>query len=168
MAKPIIEMCGLELHEFKAAHIEPFYQDISFETERELRVAYRVDPMDVLLDCLKEDMVYSVMRDGKPLAITGLNSSALMWLLFGKGLRRNSLRFARSSPALIEYYHQFANEIRCEIWDKSDMIAKWLMMLGFEQEAVLSPDAEFSFLRFVRCADVNDCVDSPLSRPVMH
>lgn len=167
MAKPILQSCGLQLVPFERGHVMPFLEDMSMESKRELRVAYEIEPLDALLMALGHEMVYAVMRGGKPLAVTGLNNG-FMWALFGNGLRRNWYRFAKASPDLIQYYHGFERELACEIWVRSGMIAQWLSHLGFEAISHVDSDSGHEFVRFVRCERETARVLNFPPRPVIH
>lgn len=166
-AKPIMSRCGLELHRLKPSHITPFVDDMSPESKRELRVAYGLDPLAATLECLKKDMTFTVMRDGHPLAITGLDQG-FMWALFGNGLRKNWFRFAKASPYLIDFYHDVEPHIMCDIWSRSTKIAQWLTYLDFSPIQVMESDDGNTFIRFVRCDNPEACGLSQASRPVMH
>ena len=167
MAKPILESCGLQLVPFEKKHVTLFFEDMSMESRRELRVAYEIEPLEALLMALEHEKVYAVMRDDKPLAVTGLDKG-FMWALFGNGLRRNWYRFAKASPDLIHYYHSFEEELFCDIWVKSGMIAQWLSHLGFEAVAHLDSYNGHQFVRFVRCQRETARVLNFPSRPVIH
>lgn len=167
MAKPILQKCGLQLVRFDRSHVASFYEDMSPESKRELRVAYEIEPLDALVMALDHEKVFAVLRDGKPLAVTGLDKG-FMWALFGNGLRRNWYRFAKASPALIEYYHGFEEGLYCDIWSKSGMIAQWLSHLGFEPIAHLDSDNGHEFIRFVRCEPQTGRVLNFTPRPVIH
>jgi hypothetical protein len=167
MAKPILEKCGLQLVPFERDHVMPFFSDMSLESKRELRVAYGIEPLDALFMALEHKMVYAVIRNGHPLAVTGLDKG-FMWALFGNGLRRNWYRFVKASPALISYYHGFEPELVCDIWARNGMIAQWLAHLGFEPVAQLDLDSGHEFVRFVRCHYETPRVLNFPSRPVIH
>lgn len=167
MAKPILQRNGLELYEFRNSHVMPFHDDLSPESKKELRVAYEIEPLEALLSVINKDMAYTVMRDGHPLAMTGLESG-FMWALFGNGLRKNWLRFAKASPDLIQYYHGFEDKIACDIWSRSGTVAQWLAYLGFAPTLHLTSDSGHEFIRFVRCDGNVSYVHPQALRPVMH
>lgn len=167
MAEPILERCGLQLVQFEQKHVIPFLDDMSPESKRELRIAYEIEPLAALLLALEHERVYAVIRDGHPLAVTGIDKG-FMWALFGNGLRRNWYRFAKASPDLIDYYHGFEKELVCDIWARSGMIAQWLAHLGFEPVARLDSDNGHEFVRFVRCHRETARVLTFPSRPVIH
>jgi hypothetical protein len=167
MADPVLEKCGLQLVPFERHHVMPFLDDMSAESKRELRVAYEIEPLNALLMALEHEKAFAVMRDGKVLAVTGLDRG-FMWALFGNGLRRNWYRFAKASHDLIEYYHSFEKELACDIWARSGMIAQWLAHLGFEPVAHLDSDNGHEFIRFVRCERETARVLNFAPRPVIH
>lgn len=167
MVKPILEKCGLQLVPFEEKHLMPFLLDMSPESKRELRVAYEIEPHFALSSALEYERVYAVIRDGHPLAVTGLDKG-FMWALFSKGLRRNWYRFVKASPALVEYYHGFDKELICDIWARNGMIAQWLTHLGFEPIAHVDSDNGSEFVRFVRCDRETGRVLTFPSRPVIH
>ena len=167
MAKPILEERGLQLVRFEKKHLMPFLHDMSPESKRELRVAYEIEPFDALSMAQDYEKVFAVIRDGKPLAVTGLDKG-FMWALFSKGLRRNWYRFVKASPALIEYYHGFNKELTCDIWARNGMIAQWLAHLGFEPIAHVDSENGNEFIRFVRCHRETASVLTFPSRPVIH
>ena len=65
----------------------PFYEDLSEENIRELVEAYRVDPLQALLEVMMRKMVFVVERNGQPLAITGIDEEGCMWSLFSKSMK---------------------------------------------------------------------------------
>jgi hypothetical protein len=167
MADSVLKSHGLDLVKLKPAHIFPFLKNLSDENVREFSDLYESDPLECLLECLKDkdEMVYAVVKGDEPLAITGISNEAQMWALFSKNMRQNWIRFARASPDLIGYYHLFHDQISCDVWTESNMILQWLAYLEFEP-IFLSKDSEI--LHFVRCKSDDNNVDSLISRPVMH
>jgi len=167
MGDPVIESHGLQLYPLKPKHIIPFHDDLSEENIKELRVVYKIDPLEALLELIGRQMVFVVERKGKPLAVTGIDEDGCMWALFSKSLKKNWVRFARASPELIRFYHHFYDELSCQVWTENEMILQWLVHLGFETEILFnSGDAEIA--QFVRCKTEQSNVYSLLSRPVMH
>ena len=167
MGDPVIESHGLQLYPLKPKHIIPFHDDLSEENIKELRVVYKIDPLEALLELMGRQMVFVVERKGKPLAVTGIDEDGCMWALFSKSLKKNWVRFARASPELIRFYHHFYDELSCQVWTENEMILQWLVHLGFEAEILFnSGDAEIA--QFVRCKTEQSNVYSLLSRPVMH
>lgn len=167
MGDPVIESHGLQLYPLKPKHIIPFHDDLSEENIKELRVVYKIDPLEALLELIGRQMVFVVERKGKPLAVTGIDEDGCMWALFSKSLKKNWVRFARASPELIRFYHHFYDELSCQVWTENEMILQWLVHLGFEAEILFnSDDAEIA--QFVRCKTEQSNVYSLLSRPVMH
>ena len=167
MDKPIIQSHGLGLYRFKPKYIIPFLEDISEENIKELEVVYDIEPLEALVTLINREMVFAVVRDDKPLAITGVDESGMMWSLFSKSLKKNWVRFARASPDLINFYHHFYEVLTCQVWSQNDVIMQWLAHLDFE------PDMFFSYgnvemAQFVRCKTEQTNVYSLLSRPVMH
>ena len=167
MDKPIIESHGLGLYKLKPKHIIPFYNDISEENIRELKVVYQVEPLEALLTLVDRQMVFVVERNHKPLAITGVDDSGTMWSLFSKSLRKNWVRFARASPDLITFYHHFHDVLTCQVWTENEMIIQWLAHLEFEPDSFFQ-SGEIEMAQFVRCKTEQTNVYSLLSRPVMH
>lgn len=165
MADVIFNSHGLDLVKLKPSHIFPFLENLSNENKREFAELYESDPLECLLDCLKDEMVYAIVKGNMPLAITGITEDAQMWALFSKHMKQNWISFARASPDLIGFYHMFYDQILCDVWTKSDMIVQWLGYLGFEP-IFLSKDSET--LHFVRCKSVDNNTNSFVSRPVMH
>ena len=167
MADVVLQSHGLDLVKLKPSHIFPFVESLSDENKREFSELYKSDPLECLLECLREkdEMVYTVVRGDTPLAITGIDENSQMWALFSKYMRQNWIRFARASPDLIAFYHMFHDQISCDVWTESDMIVQWLAYLEFEP-IFLSKDSEI--LHFVRCKSSDNNVDSLISRPVMH
>jgi len=165
MANVILNSHGLDLVKLKPSHIFPFLENLSNENKREFAELYESDPLECLLDCLKDEMVYAIVKGNMPLAITGITEDAQMWALFSKHMKQNWISFARASPDLIGFYHMFYDQILCDVWTKSDMIVQWLGYLGFEP-IFLSKDSET--LHFVRCKSVDNNTNSLVSRPVMH
>ena len=165
MADVILNSHGLDLVKLKPSHIFPFLENLSNENKREFEELYESDPLECLLDCLKDEMVYAIVKGNMPLAITGITEDAQMWALFSKHMKQNWISFARASPDLIGFYHMFYDQILCDVWTKSDMIVQWLGYLGFEP-IFLSKDSET--LHFVRCKSVDNNTNSLVSRPVMH
>lgn len=167
MGDPVIESHGLQLYPLKPKHIIPFHDDLSEENIKELRVVYKIDPLEALLELIGRQMVFVVERKGKPLAVTGIDEDGCMWALFSKSLKKNWVRFARASPELIRFYHHFYDELSCQVWTENEMILQWLVHLGFEAE-ILFNSGDVEIAQFVRCKTEQSNVYSLLSRPVMH
>lgn len=171
MGKPLIEERGLQLVPLDQAHIRPFVEDISPETMREFETLYATSPTETLEDLVDEPLVFSVMKDGRPVAITGLvlhTKDALMWAIFTKGLRKHWVSFARASQKLIQFYHTLHPNLRSEVWVKNEMIHQWLLHLGFLPEAVIDLQNGQSVVRFVRCIPEHKSAQTATSRPVLH
>lgn len=145
----------------------PFYENLSEENIRELHAVYNVDPLQALLEVMSRKMVFAVERNGRPLAITGIDEEGCMWTLFSKAMKKNWIRFCRASPDLIKFYHHFYDEITCQVWTENEMIHQWLVHLGFEVDALIKAD-DVELVQFVRCKNEKTNVYSLLSRPVMH
>ena len=167
MDKPVIESHGLGLYELKPKHIMPLYDDLSQENLRELEEVCHVDPLEALLSLLGQQMVFVVERNGKVLAITGIDDEGVMWAMFTESMKKNWVRFARASTDLIDFYHHFYYRIHCQIWAKNEMIVQWLTHLGFEIDSMFL-SGEIEMIEFVRCKSKETNVYSFLSRPVMH
>lgn len=167
MDKPLIEFEGLELWPLMPKHIFPFYENMSDETRHEFEFVYCIEPLRGLLDVLNDQMVYAVTQGDSVLSITGVDDAGVMWAIFSKDMRKNFKKFARGSFELIRFYHHFFPELRCIIWNESQMIYRWLQFIGFELEAEVT-DGRVDFFQFVRCKDYEDNVHSFVSRPVMH
>jgi hypothetical protein len=167
MDKPVIESHGLGLFKLKPKHIMPLYEDLSAENIAELREVYQVDPLEALLSLVGQQMIFVVERNGKALAITGLDDEGVMWALFTESMKKNWVRFARASIDLITFYHHFYDQLRCQVWSKNEMIVQWLAHLGFEPESIFM-SGHIEMVEFVRCKSEKTNVYSFLSRPVMH
>lgn len=171
MAKPLIEERGLQLVPLEQAHIRAFVEDISPETMREFETLYTTSPIEALEDLIDEPLVFSVMKDGRPVAITGLvlhTKDALMWAIFTKSLRKYWVSFARASQKLIQFYHTLHPNLRSEVWVKNEMIHQWLLHLGFLPEAVIELSNGHTVIRFVRCDPKASYAQGSASRPVLH
>lgn len=167
MDEPVIQSHGLGLYPLRPKHIIPLYNDLSEENVRELQVVYKTDPLEALLQLINVQMVFVVERDGRPLAVTGIDEEGCMWALFTKSMKKNWVRFARASTELIRFYHHFYDEIYCQVWTENEMIHQWLAHLEFEADALIKTD-NAELVQFVRCKTEETNVYSFLSRPVMH
>lgn len=171
MGKALIEERGLTLVAFDPAHIQPFVEDISAENMREFESLYQVSPTEALEGIAHEPLIFTVMREERPVAITGLilhSEDALMWCLFSKELKKHWISFARASRKLIEFYHTLHPNLRSEVWTENNMIHQWLLHLGFwPQDIVEMPNGQ-SVVRFVRCGSESKSVQTSTSRPVLH
>jgi len=165
MGDVVLRSHGLSLVKLKPCHIFPFLQDMSIENKREFSELYKLDPLESLLQCLNDDMVFAVVKGDRPLAITGINEHSQMWALFSKYMKQNWIRFARASPDLIGFYHLYHDQISCDVWTESDMIVQWLAYLEFEPIFI---SKESNILHFVRCNLDSNNTNSRISRPVMH
>lgn len=165
--KPIIESHGLGLYRLEAKHIMPLHDDLSAENLRELEQVYDIDPLSALLDVLREQMTFVVERKGKPLAVTGIDQNGIMWAMFTESMKKNWIRFARASGDLVKFYHNFYDEIYCQVWSENEMILQWLSHLGFEIQFI-HDIGDIKMVQFVRCKSEQTNVYSLLSRPVMH
>ena len=167
MDKPVIESHGLGLYALKPKHIMPLCDDLSQENLKELEEVYQIDPLEALLGLLGRQMVFVVERNGKVLAITGIDDEGVMWAMFTESMKKNWVRFARASIDLIDFYHHFYHRIHCQIWAKNEMIVQWLTHLGFEIDSMFQ-SGDIDMIEFVRCKSAKSNVYSFLSRPVMH
>ena len=77
MADVILNSHGLDLVKLKPSHIFPFLENLSNENKREFEELYESDPLECLLDCLKDEMVYAIVKGNMPLAITGITEAEL-------------------------------------------------------------------------------------------
>lgn len=171
MDKPFIEERGLRLVAFASEHIPQFVEDISPENMREFESLYQQSPTQALEGIVREPLVFTVMKDERPVAITGLilhTQDALMWCLFSKELRRHWVSFARASKKLIEFYHTLHPNLRSEVWTENTMIHQWLLHLGFWPKDVIDMPNGQSVVRFVRCSSESKSVQTSALRPVLH
>ena len=170
MAKPFLEERGLKLVAFEERHILPFASNLSPENVREFEALYAKSPIESLRSCLEMPMVFTVEKDGQPLAVTGLimtTSCAQMWALFSKDLRKHWVSFARASQKLIEYYHLMHPSIAADVWTENEMIHQWLVHLGFLPEAVIQAGNGQMVIRFVRCSPEQKSVQTTTLRPML-
>lgn len=172
MAEIHIQERGLTLVDLEESHIQPFVENISPESEREFREFYKISLTDALINVVDDPFAFTVLKDGKPVAITGaalFTDHALIWAVFSKDLRRNWITFARASQKLMEFYHKFHGELRATIWTENHMVHQWLLHLGFvPADIVYDPKNKQSSLHFVRCDHDAKYGDGSLSRPVLH
>lgn len=171
MVKPFIEERGLRLVSFDRAHIQPFVADISPENMREFESLYRASPTESLEAIADEPLVFTVMKDDQPVAITGLvmhTEDALMWCIFSNSLKRHWISFARASRKLVEFYHTLHPNLRSEVWSENEMIHQWLLHLGFQPEGAIEIQNGQVVVRFVRCGSESKSAQTATSRPVLH
>lgn len=167
MAKPLIKHGKFELHKLGEADILPFYMNLSKENVREFEVLYDEDPYTALLDLLNDDLVHAVKIEDSVAAVVGAYQSTF-WAMFSKDITSNWRGLVRGSPKLIKFYHQFFDELECNIWSENQFTLNWVAHLGFEPKSVFLDDRENSMVHFVRCQHWFDDVHSKVSRPVMH
>jgi hypothetical protein len=167
-----IQERGLILVDLHEDHIKPFVDNISPESEREFREFYNISLTDALINVVSDPFAFTVLKDGKPVAITGaalFADHALIWAVFSKDLRRNWITFARASRKLMDFYHSFHGELRSTVWSENHMVHQWLLHLGFvPADIVYDPKNKQSSVHFVRCDHDAKYVDGSLSRPVLH
>jgi hypothetical protein len=167
-----IEERGLTLVDLEESHIKPFVDNISPESEREFNVFYNVSLTDALTNVINDPFAFAVLKDGRPVAITGaalFADHALIWAVFSNDLRRNWISFARASRRLMSFYHGFHEELRSTVWSENHMVHQWLLHLGFVPTDIsYNPKDKQSCLHFVRCDKDAKYGDGSLSRPVLH
>lgn len=171
MAKVFLEERGLKLVAFDRTHIPDFVASLSAENMREFESLYQISPTEALEGIIRDPLVFTVLKEDRPVAITGLilhTEDALMWSLFSNELRKHWISFARASKKLIEFYHTFHPNLRSEVWSENDMIHQWLLHLGFWPENVIEMPNGQSVVRFVRCSTESKSVQTATSRPVLH
>jgi hypothetical protein len=171
MAKPFLEERGLKLVAFEERHILPFANNLSAENVREFEVLYAGSPVESLRSCLERPLVFTVEKDGQPLAVTGLvmtTGHAQMWALFSKDLRKHWISFARASQKLIQFYHLMHPKVVADVWTENEMIHQWLVHLGFLPEAAIEGSGGHMIIRFVRCTDEQKSAQTATLRPVLH
>lgn len=171
MAKPFIDERGLTLVEFEEGHIAEFVENISTENMREFESLYRMSPTEALTSVINDPLVFTVQKDKRPVAITGLvlhDDYALMWAVFSKDLRKHWISFARASKKLIEFYHELHSNLRSEVWTENEMIHQWLLHLGFMPDDVIEMPNGQSVVRFVRCSSNQKSAQTVTLRPVLH
>jgi hypothetical protein len=72
------------------------------------------------------------------------------------------------SPTVIDFYHNFYDQIDAIVWDEHSFIHNWLVHLGFEPQFIQEDNRGMRTVHFVRCNYWYGDVDSGSSRPVMH
>jgi hypothetical protein len=167
MAKPLVKHGQFELHKLKQKHIGPFVKNMSLENLREFHVLYEADPYEGLLSALEDDLCHAVLVGSDVAAICGVYDG-VMWSLFSKDIKKHWRTFVRASPKLINFYHNFHDELQCQVWDENTFIHNWLVHLGFQPEFIATDDRGYTTVNFVRCNYWFDDVHSKASRPVMH
>lgn len=167
MAKPLLKHGKFELHKLGEADILPFYMNLSKENVREYEVLYDEEPYTSLLGLLNLDMVHSVKIDGSVAAVTGVYNN-VFWAMFSKDITKNWRGLVRGSPKLVEFYHNFFDELECNIWAENVFTLNWVAHLGFEPRVTYSDEGGNQHVHFVRCKHWFDDVHSKISRPVMH
>jgi hypothetical protein len=171
MDKPYIEERGLKLVAFEERHILPFAINISAENLREFEVLYELPVVEALEACIGKPLVFTIEKNGEPLAVTGLEideDHALMWCMFSKNLRKNWISFARASEKLMKFYQGLHPTLAADVWTENDMIHQWLVYLGFVPEMLIEMQNGQTVFRFVRCASDKKSVQNKPLRPVLH
>lgn len=164
-SKSLVIMGDIELHHLAEKHILPFVQNMSKQNLREFEVLYKLDPVDSLRGAINEDLAHAVELNGRPIAICGVRD-ATMWAVFSNDIKRHWRSFVKGSPSVVRFYHNFHDELYCDVWDENIFVHNWLAHLGFLPYA--TQQEEYRVVNFVRCNSWNDVVGSSLSRPVMH
>jgi hypothetical protein len=176
MDELIMTYRGLDLIRATPEHVEDFVPNLSDENLEEFDRLYGLDPEESIKNLIDNTSeVYSVVKDGEVLAMTGLapaNGGNIMWALFSNQLRRHWISFARASHKLIQYFHIYHPVLYCEVWAKSTTIHVWLCSLGFEPRARFftegADEEQLEVIQFVHCQQptLNAFTESP--RPVAH
>lgn len=167
MDKPLVKHGKFELYKLREADVLPFYLNLSKENAREFEVLYDEDPYSSLLEIVQEDLVHAVKVDRKTIAITGVYQG-VFWALFSKDIKKNWRGLVRGSPKLISFYHQFFDQMECNIWSENEFTLHWVTHLGFEPKQLYTDENGHPMVHFVRCNYWFDDIHSKISRPVMH
>lgn len=167
MVKPIIKSHGLNLYTAEIGDVNQLLNSLSNENLREISELYHDSPARLLPELLNSDMSHVVKVDDKVIAFCGVRNG-VMWTMFSKEIRYHWRSFVRASPALIGFYHNFYEILKCEVWEKNTFIHNWLVYLGFLPEFMETDESNNTVIHFVRCNFVESSIDSKTSRPVMH
>lgn len=143
------------------------HKTLSTENIREFQILYQTDPLESLLSVLDDPMAHVIKSQDQVLAICGVNDGQL-WTVFSKDIKKHWRTFVKASPKLINFYHQFYDELWCEVWTENTFIHNWLVHLGFDIQYVVDYSNGQQALRFVRCKHWGNEFDSGPSRPVIH
>jgi len=167
MDKPLIKYREFELYNLREEDILPFSRNLSKENVREFDVLYHTNPYNGLLSMLDDDLSHAVKVDGEIVAVSGVYGR-IFYAMFSKRIKKNWRGLVRGSPRLISYYHNFINELECNIWSENIFTMNWVCHLGFEPKNNYTDVRGNPMVHFVRCKYRKDNVHSELSRPVMH
>lgn len=167
MDKPIIKYREFELYNLKEEDILPFSHNLSKENVREFDVLYNTNPYDGLLSMLDDDLSHAVKVDGEVVAVSGVYDK-IFYAMFSKSIKKNWRGLVRGSPRLISHYHNFFDELECNIWSENIFTMNWVCHLGFEPKHNYTDVRGNRMVHFVRCNFWGSNVDSKESRPVMH
>jgi hypothetical protein len=171
MVNPYIEERGLKLVAFEERHILPFAMNISAENLREFEVVYETSIVEALEECIDNSLVFTIEKDGEPLAVTGLeiqDDHALMWCMFSKNMRKNWISFARASEKLMKFYEEMHPNLVADVWIENSMIHQWLAYLKFTPVMLVELSNKQTVVRFVRCIPAKKSVVNKTLRPVLH
>ena len=171
--KVLLKACGLSMVKFAPHHIRPFFFSMSEDTMRELDVVYRIDPLTALLSVVDSPTSYAILRDGKPLAIIGIESEGTdmdkLWAMFSDMIPLNYHRFVRATPALLRFIYATTESVCVDVWSESLGIQNWLTHVGFLPKFILTTKSGHELLRFVRCGpSQHEDYSGHTSRPVRH
>ena len=167
MAKPLVRHHIFELHKMEEKHVVPLYKNLSPENIREFQVLYEEDALSSLYDVLQDDLSHVITVNGGVFAAIGVYEGVI-WMIFSKEVKKHWRAFVRFSPRIINFYHQFYDQLDVMVWDENTFIHNLLVHLGFEPQFIEEDSRGMRTVHFVRCNYWYDNVDSTSSRPVMH
>ena len=167
MAKPLISHGNFELHKLRERDISPFVSALSKENVREFEVLYEDSPYERLIDSLGDDLIHAVWVEGEVLAITGVYEG-VFWIMFSREIVKHWRGLVRAAPKLVQFYHNFHDELTCDIWSENKFTLNWATNLGFDPQGVYDDEGGNAIVHFVRCNHLYTNVGSEPSRPVMH
>lgn len=167
MARPLLKHGVFELHKMESKHALDIYKNLSAENVREFQVLYEEDALTSLYDVVNDDLSHVVTIQGRPLFAIGAYEGVL-WAIFSRDIKKHYRSVVRMSPRLINFYHNFYDQLDVIVWDENTFMHNWLVHLGFEPQFIEEDNRGMRQVHFVRCNYWYDDIDSRPSRPVMH
>ena len=151
---------NISLAKAKIADVMPVSQNMRLPDIRECAI-FGSEPFSALMESVIEnpDETYTILIDGKPVAMLGTKDIDRNYMLFLRALKQCNI-----IELLQAEYENIENIVPVD----HEKTIQWLQWCGFSFQEIIENHYGYDFFRFNRCNKFKSSIYNEPSRPVMH